>query len=68
MLTSVINCPACGQGQILIEPHALLSGHHFCCPVCQAKLSMHSNSTQLFNKSLQAYDKLISQIEKQTQQ
>ncbi len=66
MFTTAINCPACGQGQILIEPHALLAGHGFSCPTCQAKLAMSSNSTALFSQSLQAYDKLKQQLQGQT--
>lgn len=64
MLTTSIACPACGQGQIVIEPHALLHGHQFSCPSCQATLAIHSNSTPLFSRSLQAYDHLKDQLQK----
>lgn len=64
MVTTSIACPACGQGQIVIEPHALLMGHRFSCSACQAQLAIHSNSTQLFGQSLQAYQQMTNQLQK----
>lgn len=63
MFTSTINCPACGEGKIIIEPHALLQGHGFSCSHCQAKLVINGNSTSKFSQSLKAYEQLNQQLQ-----
>lgn len=64
MQTVSISCPACGIGQIIMEPHALLSGALFKCPHCDAALSLHHNSETRFKQSLQAYEQLKTQLQK----
>ncbi|RMG74480.1 MAG: hypothetical protein D6711_08795 [Chloroflexi bacterium] len=68
MFTSIINCPACNQGQIVIQPYMLLQGQAFSCPLCAAKLALHHESKPQLGKGLDAFDKLRVQLSQKADQ
>lgn len=59
MITVTIACPACGQGQITLQPNLLLLGTSFACGQYHSALSItNQHSSTVLAKSLSALDKL----------
>ncbi len=51
-----IECPACQQDTIKIEPHMLAQGASFSCATCLVKISVAQSSKTEIVKGVDAYD------------
>jgi len=51
-----IECPACQQDTIKIEPHMLAQGASFSCATCLVKISVAQSSKSEIVKGVDAYD------------
>jgi transposase-like protein len=51
-----IECPACKNGNISLEPHLLAQGASFSCSSCEAKISIDNESRDKFQNSVMQYD------------
>ena len=62
MNTVNIACPNCQMGQITLQPHMLLSGAMFTCPMCGTGLSLcHEQSAKALHNSLEQLEQLKQQ-------
>ena len=62
MTAITIQCPQCRQGNITLEPRALLHGAIFTCSLCGSGLSLaNEQSNQLLESSLNKLEQLKQQ-------
>jgi len=59
---STIQCPACQNGQITIEPHMLLQGTAFSCNSCGASINASRNSMSKLQQGVEDFDRLQNKL------
>jgi len=57
-----VNCPACGDGTIRLEPDMLLQGASFACDGCNASVSLADSSQSDLSNGLAEFHKLKRKV------
>ena len=56
-----VQCPACGEGTIRLDPGMLLQGASFACDGCQAAVSVADTGRGALDHGLTEFNKLKAQ-------
>ena len=58
-----VQCPACGDGTIRLDPGMLLQGASFACDACQAAVSVADAGRGALDHGLTEFNKLKQQVD-----